>query len=187
MGTAARTDRTLTLAVAAREYIWLYDRCHGVGISEIAAREGLSVNRVKYGLKRARAMDKKPSRDAQAGPLSFDIDIAHLPRLIPLFPIGPYTPESACPHLEPIEQGSTLCCMVCHSSGMDAHPSLLRDPRTEPAPEDKVGLAPDLGSRPKTRESHETRKQRRRRIFAQQAAIAAGSSGEREGDHLRPY
>ena len=184
--TAPGYDRTLTLAVAAREYIWLYDRRHGVGIDEIAAREGLSAGRVKYGLKRARAMDKKPSQDAETGLSSLDVDIAHVPRLIPLFPIGSYTPQSACPHLEPIEEGSALCCMVCNGSGMDAHPALRRDPRTDPAPEPKTEPASDLASQPKTGESHETRKQRRRRMFAQHAATAAGSSDERGVDHVHP-
>ena len=170
--TLPRTDRTLTLAVAAKEYIWLYDRRHGMSINEIAAREGLNVNRVRYGLKRARAIDKKTSRDVQSGPWNQDADIVHAPRLIPLFPIGPYTPQSTCPHREAIEQGSALCCMVCHNSGMDAHPSLRRDPQTEPAPEPQDEPAPDLTLRFKTGESLETRKQRRRRMFAQQAATA---------------
>jgi hypothetical protein len=169
-----RSDRTLTLAVAAREYIWLYDRQHGAGISEIAAREGLPVDRVKYGLMRARALDKKTSRDSRTGPSGLVADIAHAPRLIPLFPIGPYTPQSACPHLQPIEPGSTLCCMVCHSSGMDAHPALRRDPRTDPAPEPEAETAAKRDLPREAGELHETRKQRRRRMFAQQTVTAPG-------------
>ena len=171
-----QSDEPLTLATAAKEYIWLYDRRQGVRLTEIAAREGVSLQRVYFGLERARAMDKRPSRDVQNGPLSLDVKIAQVPRLIPLFPIGPYTPQSACPHLEPIEKGSALCCMVCHGSGMDGHPSLRRDPRTDPAPEPKTEPAPNLALRPKTGESHETRKQRRRRIFAQQTARAPSRS-----------
>ena len=185
--TASSTDQALTLAVAAREYIWLYDLRHGISINEIASREGISIRRVYDGLERARAMDKQPSQDAQTGLSSRGVVSTHVPRLIPLFPIGSYTPQSACPHLEPIERGSALCCMVCHGSGMDAHPALRRDPRMDPAPEPKAEpTAPNLALQPKTGESHETRKQRRRRLFAQQLAIAAGSSQERGADHICP-
>jgi hypothetical protein len=184
--TGHQSKQPLTLATAAKEYIWLYDFRHGIGINEIAARDGVSMRRVYDGLERARAMDKKPSRDAQTGLSSLDVDITHVPRLIPLFPIGSYTPQSACPHLEPIEQGSALCCMVCHGSGMDAHPSLRRDPRMDPAPEPKAEPTPNFVLQPKTGESHETRKQRRRRMFALQAATAAGSSDKRGADQVRP-
>lgn len=66
------------------------------------------------------------------------------PVLMPLFPVGFFLPTSAdqvrafgrvlvpefasrgdvCPHHGPIPEGSTLCCMVCHQSGMDGHPGL---------------------------------------------------------------
>jgi hypothetical protein len=174
--TGHQSDKPLTLATAAREYIWLYDVRHGIGVNDIADRERVSLQRVYKGLKRARAMDKRPSEDAATPLFNLDVNIAHDPRLIPLFPIGPYTPQSACPHLEAIEQGSALCCMVCHSSGMDAHPALRRDPRTDPAPEPKAEPAPNLALRAKTGESPETRKQRRRRMFAQQTAPAPSRS-----------
>ena len=35
-----------------------------------------------------------------------------------------------------------LCCMVCHCSGIDDHPGLLRSPLTDPAPEPKPAPAP---------------------------------------------
>jgi hypothetical protein len=88
------------------------------------------------------------------------------PQLVPLFPIGPFTPHSTCPHHEPIQQGSPLCCMICHRSGKDAHPVLLRDPRTDPAPEPKPGPAAIPVGRTKLGTPHETRKQRRQRMFA---------------------
>ena len=71
-------------------------------------------------------------------------------RLIPLFPIGTLTPQSACPHHDTIDPGSRLCCMVCHESGMDDHPGLRRDPDTilprSPHPRRHAGEAPGRGS-----------------------------------------
>jgi hypothetical protein len=64
------------------------------------------------------------------------------PRLVPLFPIGSYTPQSRCAHSGPIERGSVLCCMVCHTSGQDDHPALQYrcavDPNAELAHNDVV-------------------------------------------------
>jgi RNA polymerase sigma factor (sigma-70 family) len=79
------------------------------------------------------------------------------PTLVPLFPIGAYTPSATCAHRRPITPGSVLCCMVCHQSGVDAHPLLQRDPRTDPRPEQKPAPAPKPGA-------IETRRQRRARL-----------------------
>src|SRR5262245_15209989 len=135
--TGPRSDRTLTLATAAAEYIWLYDLRHGLSIHEIAIRAGVSVGRVRYGVKRARGQEKPISSIALIAQLSPSAETIRPPRLIPLFPVGPYTPQSACPHRVPIEPGSALCCMVCHRSGMDEHPTMQRDPSTDPSPEPK--------------------------------------------------
>jgi hypothetical protein len=90
-------------------------------------------------------------------------------RLIPLFPIGAFTPRSACPHHDTIERGSRLCCMVCHGSGMDDHPGLERDPKTDPSPEPTPKPAVDAAAPSKARKSKVTRKQRRRRELAEVA------------------
>jgi hypothetical protein len=164
-----RSDRTLTLAMAASEYIWLYDNRHGVSIEEIAAREGVSVGRVRYGVKRAGAQERDDSQDPLSEQSSLRPGSVLPPRLVPLFPIGLYTPLSACPHPEPIQQGSTLCCMVCHCSGMDAHPSLQRDPRTDPVPESKPQPAASILTQHNRSVPHETRKQRRQRKFVYQS------------------
>src|SRR5262249_13105286 len=119
IATGPGTDQELTLEVAARDYIWLYDYRHGVDHRTIATRAGVGVRQVREGVERARALEKNCLKDnpieslkpGRLGDLGF--------RLVPLFPIGAFTPQSICPHHESIERGSTLCCMVCHASGMD--------------------------------------------------------------------
>lgn len=157
-----------TLEVAARDYIWLYDFRHGVGLSEIAAREGVTVRQVREGLERARALDRNRSKDNPIESLkSSRLDDIGF-RLMPLFPIMALTPQSACPHHDSIERGSRLCCMVCHASGMDDHPGLRRDPLIDPSPEPAPAPAA-VSSKPG--KSRENRKQRRRRQLAG-AAVA---------------
>lgn len=175
VATGPRSDRTLTLATAAAEYIWLYDLRHGLSVHEIAIREGVSVGRVRYGVKRAQAQEELVSSDALIEPLSPSAGTIRQPRLVPLFPIGPYTPQSACPHRVPIETGSALCCMVCHCSGMDEHPAMQRDPKTDPNPEPKPVLS--SARHPEPGAQRETRKQRRQKQFAQQAAATQIVSG----------
>jgi hypothetical protein len=149
-----RMVREMTLEIAAMEYVWLWDRRHGSSIQLIAAREGVSVGRVRFGLARARAQERGTVTTRAVRP----------PRLVPLFPIGPYTPQSQCAHLRPIEPGSSLCCMVCHKSGMDRHPALRRDPRAEPAAEPKPRPVPAPAP-----SRLETRKERRQRLFGARA------------------
>ncbi|SRR5579883_77924 len=165
----------LTLTTAAAEYIWLYDYRHGVSVSEIASREGLSVRRVQLGVQRAQAHEELISSDALIEQVTARAGTICLPRLLPLFPIGPYTPQSACPHRGPIEPGSVLCCMICHSSGMDGHPALQRDPQREPSPEPKP--VPSSAKQPVVGTQCETRRQRRRKQFAQQESATQIVSG----------
>jgi len=82
----------------------------------------------------------------------------------PHVPLGSYTPQSICAHRRALRSGSLFCCMVCHRSGIDGHPALKRDPRTDPSPEPKPAPAPAKTGR-------ETRKQRRQRLFAAQSPI----------------
>lgn len=169
--TGSRGDRALTLQVAAMEYIWLYDHRHGVGLKEIAAREHVTVSRVRFGVDRAKAQERKLSErevveDFKSGRLD------HLGfRLIPLFPIGGFTPQSACPHHDSIERGSRLCCMVCHASGMDDHPGLQRDPQSDPSPEPRPARVAGDAVPSESGKPRETRRQRRRRQF-DEAAVA---------------
>ncbi len=161
-GTRRFSIRGLTLAVAAREYVWLWDHRHGISTEMIASRAGVSVRRVQFGLSRAQAQEKG---DVLNDSTWANVHGIRAPRLIPMFPIGPYTPLSTCCHHRAITSGSLFCCMVCHCSGVDEHPALRRDPSTDPAPEPKPEPPP-----PKT--GPETRKQRRGREFADRRAPA---------------
>ena len=146
---ASLATRAMSLATMANEYVWLWDVRHGLSPIEIAIRDGVSVSRVRFGISRSQALERNCSTD----------EAIPIPRLVPLFPLGPLTPQSACRHHGPIEIGSVFCCVVCHCSGIDDHPGLQRDPLTDPAPEPKPTPAPKKKAR-------ETRKQRRERIFA---------------------
>lgn len=53
--------------------------------------------------------------------------LARPPKLLPLFPMGHFTPKSLCAHIFMIPRGSIWCCMVCHQSGQDDHPALQND------------------------------------------------------------
>jgi hypothetical protein len=163
----------------AQEYVWLDYQRAGISPRAIARRERLSVRRIQLGLARARrrenasrSMESRKrdilhTRDGtgprvQESPPPFDLHRKQTqpPRLVPLFPIGPFTPSSVCPHQGPIRRGSVICCMVCSRSGMDDHPALKRDPSTDPSPEPKTVLAP------KPAHGRETRRERRKRLFA---------------------
>jgi hypothetical protein len=145
--------RTSSLAQAAREYIWLWDHRHGLSVQEIAAHEGFSVRRVRFGLSRAAALDAQQGEGGDSG------DPPRAPLLIPMFPLLSYVPSSPCAHHGAIHSGSLFCCMVCHQSGIDGHPGLIRDPRTDPAPEPKPKPPPPL------KKAVENRRQRRLRQF----------------------
>ena len=138
----------MTLAVAAKEYVWLWDVRHGLSTNTIAIRERISLRRVELGVARADAHDKTGTSQTAFRP----------PPLIPFFPIGPFNPTSRCGHNRPIQVGSHFCCMVCHRSGLDDHPALKRDARTDPRPEPKPAPPPKPVEKP-------TRKQRREQIY----------------------
>jgi hypothetical protein len=157
----------------ARELVWLDDIRRGYSIKEIARREGLGCRRIQHGVSRARKRANlsrireshssnglgEPTGNvtASAGRAVRD-DPNRPPRLVPLFPIGAFSPQSACPHHGPIRAGSVFCCMVCSRSGVDDHPALKRDPRTDPRPERTVTTFVRVAG------VRETRKQRRQRL-----------------------
>lgn len=172
--------KPLSGAVEARDALWLYELTQGASVAQVARRSHLSCRQVQLGVTRARKREQErlqfslsqesypreslqgrtngPIRSTHAGGTAWD-DPRRLPRLVPLFPIEPFTPQATCGHHGPIRPGSVFCCMVCSQSGMDGHPALKRDPRTDPRPEPKAAAPAKRGGR-------ETRKERRRRLFA---------------------
>jgi len=168
-----RTRSEVFLSIHARELVWLDEISRGYSIKEIARREGLGCRRIQHGVSRARErgglsrIRESRSRDNLQGPkgevpasggTATRADPNRPPRLVPLFPIGAFTPGSACPHHGPIRAGSVFCCMVCSHSGVDDHPALQRDTQTDPRPEHKAS--------PVRVAVRETRKQRRQRLNA---------------------
>jgi len=156
-----RRPRGWTLEEAAVEHEWLWDFRHGVSVSEIAAREKVPVSRVRAGIGRARAQEKRTGERSAVRP----------PVLVPLFPVAAYTPNATCAHHGPIRRGSRFCCMVCHQSGMDDHPSLVLRPGDLPAPEPKRKPEPAAAD-PKTRLSRRERRRLQFEEWARQAALA---------------
>jgi hypothetical protein len=188
---SARSRAERSLSVQAREALWLQQVHEGKATKKIARREGLSQRRIQQGISQAALRereshsgnsrlqdvtygilqehrdDKSPTHGRSSSAHSRIEDPRYPPRLVPLFPIGPFTPQSTCPHHGPIRPGSVFCCMVCSRSGMDDHPALKRDPRTDPRPEPKVPVPTGLGSG-----ERETRRERRRRMHeARRAAV----------------
>jgi hypothetical protein len=157
----------------------------GRSVAVIAAAEGVSRRTVQLALARARDADRPagPQADPDADLESRIRDSSSAPKnpwwleLVPLFPIGAFTPTSKCPHHGPIRPGSLFCCMVCSASGIDDHPALKRDPETDPRPEPstRTPSAPTAptkstsGANPSSplapAGDRETRKERRRRQF----------------------
>jgi len=125
----------------ARDAEWLRLRKQGWTVAEIAKTSGSGRRHVERGLARARASESSHLEDSRSERSLQNRDegaVAPIPwwlELVPLFPIGAFTPSSKCPHRGPIRPGSLDCCMVCSSSGVDDHPALKRDPKTDPKPE----------------------------------------------------
>ena len=157
----------------ARELVWLGDIRRGHSIKEIARREGLGCRRIQHGVSRACELGKPTQiresyssddlhrRDKTATASrqkTIRNDVNRPPRLVPLFPIGSFTPQSTCPHHGPIQSGSVFCCMICSQSGIDDHPALKRDQHTDPGPERKTTTHVKVAG------VRETRKQRRQRL-----------------------
>jgi len=175
-----------------RDQEWLRLRQGGEPTSAIAERAGVSVQLVRRAIARLRERDGSRHQDDDS-PILLPIRGANAPgpdeapdaepaprspwwlELVPIFPIGSFTPSSECPHRGPIPKGSLACCMVCSRSGVDDHPALKRDPATDPKPEPgpapreegaepgREGRIPDAG-RP------ETRRERRARLFGDREA-----------------
>jgi hypothetical protein len=143
------------LDTPVKEYVWLWNSHDTTSAEEPAVRERNRTQWVPSAL--ARASRVISSRSTQI--------IRRPPQLVPLFPVGSYTPDSQCAHRGPIERGSVLCCMICHTSGQDDHPALQNNWSIELKSEAKWN-ATFPNKYPKQRISLETRKQRRQRLFS---------------------
>jgi hypothetical protein len=147
----------LEASAPSREYVWLWDVEHGRSVAEVSRREGVSTRRIRQGIAFARGSIPDTGDTAAKEPL-------RPPRLEPLFPVLAYTPFSACPHYGRMRDGTRMCCMICHLTGVEAHPALQRDRGSEPKPEKKP---PVVVVKPA---KVETRRERRARQFAAQPA-----------------
>lgn len=194
MGTK-RSDRASGELRAFRDEEWL--RLHeeeGKTIADLAEEAGMSVRHLRRSLSQARKDRESRNRDVEARSASA-VEAADGsesesagPRtpswleLVPLFPIGPFTPTSECPHRGPIPDGSLLCCMVCSASGMDGHPALKRNPETDPRPEPKPRhpRRTNMARREEAEAKPATRRQRRSRVFgANPPAVDADAAADR--------
>ncbi len=122
-----------------RHLVWLKRQEAGWSVKDIAADAGVSVRSAQLGLKLARDRASRAA-NADAAPSR---PVLPWWRMRPTFPIGAFTRESKCPHHGPIRPGSDLVCMVCHGSGLDDHPGMVRDAATDPRPEPKPRAAPE--------------------------------------------
>jgi hypothetical protein len=135
---------------AVSDYVWLCESDRGMSARKPVVRKRNRVQRI-------------PSAIGQ-GRRAFQI-LQQAPRLVPLFPIGSYTPHSRCAHSGPIERGSVFCCMVCHTSGQDDHPALQYSSAVDlnAELEDKGQLAREQCSHQPL--VNNTRRQRRQKLF----------------------
>jgi hypothetical protein len=144
------------LETSIRDYVWLWDSYDNMSGKVPAVRER---NRTQWGspaLNRTRAV--LTSRCLQF--------TWRLPQLVPLFPVGNYTPSSTCAHRGLIQRGSVFCCMICHTSGQDDHPALQNNWPVELNSDVNWGATFRSSKCSKQTISLETRKQRRQRLFA---------------------
>jgi hypothetical protein len=139
-----------TLGTVISDYVWLCDLHRSMNAKKRSLRERKREQNIPATLARGR----------------LGLQIAHRPaRLVPLFPVGSFTPHSKCAHHGPIERGSVFCCMVCHASGQDDHPALQHTYSVEPRSEAKHEDIFPSSRYSDQKAFPETRKQRRQRLF----------------------
>jgi len=127
-----------TSSTVKQDRLFLKARRGGMSCRDIARRFGIkSVKTIYNGIERARLLERPAG--AEHG---------KTPKLVPMYPLTPLTPRSACPHYGPIRKGSCFYCEVCGESGCDHMPIFRRHPATDPKPERKPKAKP---AKPKTR------------------------------------
>ena len=145
-----------SLETSIRDYVWLRDSQGKMSEKEPAVRERNRTQWISPALNQTRAVLTSRSFQFSWRP----------PQLIPLFPVGNYTPSSPCAHRSRIERGSFFCCMICHASGQDDHPALQNNWPVELNSEVNWDATFRSSKYSKQKISLETRKQRRQRLFA---------------------
>ncbi len=150
------TKQQSQLDTSIREYVWLCDSGSDISAKVAEVRERSHIHRTLPVVSQARSVRSTHS---------FQV-IRRPPQLVPLFPIGSYTPTSRCAHRGLIERGSCFCCMICHASGQDDHPALQNDWSIERNSDMKWDAAIPTTKFSRQRTSLETRKQRRQRLFS---------------------
>jgi hypothetical protein len=155
LGKSRPPEKEPVLDKSGQEYVWLRGFHDSASAAEPAVRARNRTQRVPSAL--ARACTVLSNR-------SFQI-IRRPPQLVPLFPVGTYTPSSRCAHRGPIERGSVFCCMICHTCGQDDHPALQINRSIEPNTEVKWTATLLSTKYSKQRIFLETRKLRRQRLF----------------------
>jgi hypothetical protein len=144
------------LSKSVQKYAWLQDPRYATTATGPAVDERDRTKRVPTVFPRACTVFSNRS---------FQL-IQRPPQLVPLFPVGNYTPSSRCAHRGPIEHGSAFCCMVCHASGQDDHPALQANWSIEPNLELNWTATFSSCKYSKQKILIETRKQRRQRLFS---------------------
>lgn len=140
----------------ARAWLFLSDQLDGKSSLKIARSWRVSVRTVQAESARVRRQLDGCSQNREYVPQ---------PKLVVFFPIEAYTPQSVCRHdTVPINRGSVLCCGVCWRSGMDHHPAMMRDLRTDPKPDRKLPAA--------AKAARKTRRERRNARREWKAAVA---------------
>lgn len=137
MAAARPKTRLHGWALIARDYEWLRAFEAGATAAEIARKWRVNARTVEKRLAAAREAEANARYEADAEP-------PWVGWIVPLFPIGAFTPQSTCAHKGEIKRGSYFYCPCegCHKSGMDHRAALRRDPRTDPKPEPRPSAGP---------------------------------------------
>lgn len=117
-------SRSRSLAQYSRpspRYLAIAFEAEARSVADIARARRCSVRTVQLAIQRVRRWTDQPA--APAGPV---------PRLVPFFGIGEFTPSSGCGHApgafnvpgsaQDPDRVSPFVCMSCHRSAWDAHP-----------------------------------------------------------------
>lgn len=120
------------LRIAARDFVRLLDSGRGISVRRIAKAHGVTEQHVRNRIGAARRLARESAEATAPDPDLTADSPGHL-RVIPLFPVGPLTPSSPCPHRGRIPEGSRLYCVVCDQTGVLTDAPQATDPSSAPA------------------------------------------------------